>query len=676
MSTLLNRLKQSISSTRVGALGHNPQMRHANWQQDFAAFLKERSTLEERHAQGLKRLSRNTHDAIARPENRQGSFAQNYREITNIHDRMADHGLQYCNALFGMSEELNELAANTERGRKHWKQTGLNAEKRVQDAEAAMEKAKHRYFSVAEQYDRARTGERQSGKFGLRKQGAQAEEDLRHKVEAADAEYASKVEAAQSQRNDLLSTYRPQTVTALQELIKEVDAGLSVQAQKFANLSEKMLLGSGLCITPMKTPGVPGQTSRSLREVASSIDNEKDFVDYVLSFSNKAPSRPTEIKYEKHPSLSPKQQQPGFPEPSSYKQDSFGQNYPPTQGTQVSGVTPYPGEEYHSDSLYQEYGQPQQQQGQQAAYPPAGQDPTRASQPNPQATRPQGPNQMPSGPPQLPQIDSAAGNRFDGDLGAISPVTSDVASQAPGHVRNVSSIGSIGSPNQQAFSSPPVRSASPQLSGPSGQPGSGGAHQQMGWGRGQPPQGLGRGQPQQAMDRGQPQAFGRGQGPQGAAMPQPPQSMARGQAPPGGAGWSQGPQGQGPPGTMGRGQAPMGMGQPQSPGAHQNMPPLGAGRGLAGPSNGAPRPGGVSALPSRQAAPRAGPPLNPVFGVSLDELFQREGTAVPVIVMQCVQAVDLYGLNTEGIYRTSGSANHIMELRQQFDHGELTEARR
>jgi hypothetical protein len=63
--------------------------------------------------------------------------------------------------------------------------------------------------------------------------------------------------------------------------------------------------------------------------------------------------------------------------------------------------------------------------------------------------------------------------------------------------------------------------------------------------------------------------------------------------------------------------------------------------------------------------------VRPVFGVSLDELFQRDGSAVPSIVYECVQAVDLYGLDVEGVYRTSGSAHHIMELRQQFDHGKI-----
>jgi hypothetical protein len=41
-----------------------------------------------------------------------------------------------------------------------------------------------------------------------------------------------------------------------------------------------------------------------------------------------------------------------------------------------------------------------------------------------------------------------------------------------------------------------------------------------------------------------------------------------------------------------------------------------------------------------------------------------------MIVYQCVQAVDLFGLDMEGIYRTSGSAPHIMEMKAMFDNGE------
>ena len=149
---------------------------------------------------------------------------------------MADNGVQFALSLHQMHEDLNELAANIERGRKLWKQNGLSAEKRVQDSEALMEKAKAKYNSLAEDYDRARTGDKTSGRvFGLKgpKSAAQHEEELQRKVQQSDSDYASKVQIAKSQRQELVSTLRPQAVRAMQELINECDSGLTLQLQKF-----------------------------------------------------------------------------------------------------------------------------------------------------------------------------------------------------------------------------------------------------------------------------------------------------------------------------------------------------------------------------------------------------------------------------------------------------------
>ena len=63
------------------------------------------------------------------------------------------------------------------------------------------------------------------------------------------------------------------------------------------------------------------------------------------------------------------------------------------------------------------------------------------------------------------------------------------------------------------------------------------------------------------------------------------------------------------------------------------------------------------------------PSSKPVFGVSLDDLLKRDGSAIPSVVYQCLQAVDLFGLEVEGIYRLSGSAAHVTELRSMFDNG-------
>lgn len=186
----------------------------------------------------MKKLSRGTSEAVRRPDSRQGSYSRNYEDITRIHDRMADNGINFALALHQMHEDLHELGVDKERGRKHWKQTGLSAEKRVKDAETAMEKARSKYNSLAEDYDRARTGDRQSGRFGLKgpKSAAQVEEDLHRKMQGADTDYQGKVQTAQGMRQELLSSLRPQTTQALEELIIECDSALILQMQKFGVL--------------------------------------------------------------------------------------------------------------------------------------------------------------------------------------------------------------------------------------------------------------------------------------------------------------------------------------------------------------------------------------------------------------------------------------------------------
>ncbi|KAI0906703.1 hypothetical protein F4823DRAFT_606148 [Ustulina deusta] len=94
-----------------------------------------------------------------------------------------------------------------------------------------------------------------------------------------------------------------------------------------------------------------------------------------------------------------------------------------------------------------------------------------------------------------------------------------------------------------------------------------------------------------------------------------------------------------------------------------------------------PQQGGPSAFvaplpPQELAARSASPPKtfgNPtggvkqVFGVSLARLYERDQFAVPMVVHQCIQAVDLYGLAVEGIYRLSGSSMHVNKLKSLFD---------
>jgi hypothetical protein len=81
----------------------------------------------------------------------------------------------------------------------------------------------------------------------------------------------------------------------------------------------------------------------------------------------------------------------------------------------------------------------------------------------------------------------------------------------------------------------------------------------------------------------------------------------------------------------------------------------------------------VASHPQQAAVPIRSanlPPTKPVFGLTLEQLFERDGSAVPMVVAQCIQAVDLFGLEVEGIYRLSGTSSHVNQIKAMFDHGE------
>lgn len=151
---------------------------------------------------------------------------------------MAENGIKFSLSLHQMHDDLSECVANVDKARKVWKSNGLTAEQRHVDTESAMHKAKNKYVSIAEDYDRARTGDGTKRVFGLKgpKSMEQREEELLRKVQAADGDYAQKVQTAQSSRAELLSRGRPEAVKNLLDLIKECDSALSLQMQKYCRL--------------------------------------------------------------------------------------------------------------------------------------------------------------------------------------------------------------------------------------------------------------------------------------------------------------------------------------------------------------------------------------------------------------------------------------------------------
>lgn len=232
-------------------------------------FLKKRAVLEEDHAQSLKKLCRMSQESMRRPEHRQESLAYSYDEMMQLQERMAEKGVSFATSLIQMHDDLLELIHMVDRNRKIWKSSGLAAEQKVADLEQAMRKSKAKYDSLAEEYDRARTGDSRKG-FGLKgpKSAAQHEEDLFKKTQTADATYHSNVQTLQSEKATLLNSTRPETISALKDLIKETDSGLLLQMQKYG--------GSTLFAIPLFClPPTDDGNSRFQREAAARQWNDR-----------------------------------------------------------------------------------------------------------------------------------------------------------------------------------------------------------------------------------------------------------------------------------------------------------------------------------------------------------------------------------------------------------------
>uniref|UniRef100_A0A8C3HV85 Rho GTPase activating protein 12 n=1 Tax=Chrysemys picta bellii TaxID=8478 RepID=A0A8C3HV85_CHRPI len=79
--------------------------------------------------------------------------------------------------------------------------------------------------------------------------------------------------------------------------------------------------------------------------------------------------------------------------------------------------------------------------------------------------------------------------------------------------------------------------------------------------------------------------------------------------------------------------------------------------------------------PTLQAVREKGYIKDQVFGSSLTSLCQRENSSVPKFVKLCIEHVEEYGLDVDGLYRVSGNLAVIQKLRFAVNHAKDTQPR-
>lgn len=79
----------------------------------------------------------------------------------------------------------------------------------------------------------------------------------------------------------------------------------------------------------------------------------------------------------------------------------------------------------------------------------------------------------------------------------------------------------------------------------------------------------------------------------------------------------------------------------------------------------------LSSIKVQHCTNKVGPEPQKIFGIPLDN-FPQEATFqhVPLVVIHMTKYLEEFGLNHKGLFRISGSATRIKELKQKYDQGQ------
>lgn len=282
INALLSRLKSSLLTC-----------------EEFTKFVRKKYLYEEEHAQEMTKTTKHFFQ-----QSGHSGLSRSIHQLLEFDNKLSQVKVSYVRALQKIYDELTALLLTVTKTRKSVKERSRRLEKDVSDAIHSAEKAKSRYISLCQDWEKLRLADPTKTKLTLRgsKTTKEQEEDLQRKIDNADIEYKQKVDHSNSLRNTFLSRERPQIVSELTDLILEMDTAMSIQLQKYTIWTENMILNSGVSINP-----VDGN-SKSMRNAATSMNNELDLYNSLNKYNtSKSASMVNKnlipVEYKKHPSM-------------------------------------------------------------------------------------------------------------------------------------------------------------------------------------------------------------------------------------------------------------------------------------------------------------------------------------------------------------------------------------
>ncbi|RIA82502.1 Rho GTPase activation protein [Glomus cerebriforme] len=264
---------------------------------EVAIFLRKRALLEEEYGRMMIKLAKSLQESHNTNDTKQGSYGDSWLKMLKLHESIGENRVKFAAAIQEISEDVSSLYKETDKTRKHLKDSGHKHEKAIQDSETALEKARGKYESHSEDWERTilqkngdipPTSKPRTLTKVFSKQSksptqlVKMEEDARNKAEAANATYRHHLTTTNATRHDYYEVHLPRMITTLKDTADECDIGLQYHLARYSYLFENTMMSDALVITPVNEDDGP-----ALRKIVDQINNDADFYAYVQSYGAK-----------------------------------------------------------------------------------------------------------------------------------------------------------------------------------------------------------------------------------------------------------------------------------------------------------------------------------------------------------------------------------------------------
>ncbi|KAI7828880.1 hypothetical protein BC939DRAFT_37191 [Gamsiella multidivaricata] len=286
---LLERVKQNLHSCK-----------------DLVSFLKKRSVMEAEYGTNVLKLASGVRDtyrqqaegASTQAHSKQGSYGDCWLHILEMHERLGNNRLEFSRDLQVISEELSAIYKETDRSRKQFKEAGAKQERVVQEHEQNLEKAKQKYDTFTEEWERAilqKAADPGTPKKTTMTKGMnifrqpkslgqlhRQEEEAKVKATAAHEQYKLQLAKTNDTRQHYFAHALPSILKNLKDTIDESDLSLQYYLMRYGYMYEDYMMKDAIILNPINGSDI------GLRGRIELVNKDTDLQVFIQAYSAKA----------------------------------------------------------------------------------------------------------------------------------------------------------------------------------------------------------------------------------------------------------------------------------------------------------------------------------------------------------------------------------------------------